>query len=293
MKIISALGGGGSTFIMKVLRMRNYRLKLFNLDLNDLKINLTKRFTILEKPLNLIMGGFELFLPRLKVLQRPDSFWTEWALHKTGYNPNSENFLQDLSNHKEFIINSFKKRSAGLKISRSDLRDDSIPSLVRSYINTIEKIERKKLYRIILLAGHWGEYGIFKDLGVETVYIIRDPYNSIISHSKPNRHEKDYLRRGLKHINTKEWIDSYLKGPHHYWINHAETALSHKKGIIVRYDYFTEDWKKIKGLPDISSEFSYKENNVARILTKESINYIYEQTHEICKKLGLKEPNIF
>ena len=144
-----------------------------------------------------------------------------------------------------------------------------------------------------MLASHWGEYEIFKKIGFETTYLIRDPYNSLISHSKPNSHQKDYLRRDLKHINTKEWIDSYLKSPHHYWINHAKTALTQKNANIVRYDNFVEDWKKLTDLPDISGEFSYSENNITEILTKENIKYIHEQTHEICKKLDLKEPNIF
>ena len=68
------------------------------------------------------------------------------------------------------------------------------------------------------------------------------------------------------------------------------TALLHDNAIIVRYSHFVEDWQKVKGLPDISSKFTYRGNRVTEILTTESIDHIYEQTSDICKELGFKTP---
>ena len=122
---------------------------------------------------------------------------------------------------------------------------------------------------------------------MDTIYLLRDPFNSIISYSKSLRHREEFLRRGLKNINTKEWIDAYLDGPIHYWINHARVMLEHKNSTIVRYNNFKNDWKKIKNLPNISKLFKYKENDVKQILTQESIEYIHERTLKLCQKLSI------
>lgn len=293
MIIISAIGGCGSTFIIKTLKKKNYNLSLKVLDLNKLNDKISNHISIMHKPFRFLMNSLEKIFPRPKILRRPDAFWTEWEVFKKEYNPDNPEFHQDIQDQKEFILNNINKRSAGIKIHKSDLKEDSLLSLVKSYVKSMERIEKNRRYKIVLLSGHWGEYGIFKELRLKTIYIIRDPYNALISHSKSNRHEKDYLRRGLKHINNKEWIHCYLKGPHHYWINHAESALNHKNAIIVRYNKFKRDWQKVNDLPDISKEFRYVENNISEILTKESIKYIYEQTHEICEKLGFDEPEIY
>jgi hypothetical protein len=245
-----------------------------------------ERRAALIAPYNLVLRGLGSYDPKLKVLKRPDAFWTDWDVHKTGvYDPQSEAFQEDLCGQRDYLIQTRNTRSAGLKIPASDISVDSLTALVRSYLEQLEMIEHNNDFTVVLISGHWGEYGIFRDLDVETIYLIRDPLNALISHSKDIRHGKDYLKRGLENINTKKWIDNYLTGPHHYWINHAKIALSHRNSTIIRYNNFPEDWKAVNELPDISSEFLYKENNLEKILTKESIDYIHEKTKKICNIL--------
>ena len=293
MKIINALGGGGSSFVLRALDRENYRYPFGIFDPYPTKVRLEK-YPALINWYNLflrMLGGYH---ASLKVLKRPDSFWTDWRFHEKGiYDPADASFQDDLRKQREYIIRTRHARSAGLRISAADISTDSLASLVRSYIDKMEMIESRNRFTIVLVAGHWGEYGILKELNIETIYVIREPFNSLISHSKNIRHEKDYLRRGLDNINTKEWIDCYLKGPHHYWVNHAQSALEHENAIIVRYNHFAEDWKKIHGLPDVSPGFVYKENDVARILTRESMDYIYEKPREICQELELDVDKYF
>ncbi len=161
-------------------------------------------------------------------------------------------------------------------------------TLVKSYIEELERIEKKKKLKIIFISNTWGEHGILKELDLDTIYLARDPFNSLISYSKPIRHERNFLRRGLTNLNSKEWIDAYLEGPERFWIKHAQNMLEHKKGIIIRYNNFKNDWiKNVKNLPNISVLFNYKENNVKEILTQESIEYIRSKTKELCNKLNL------
>jgi hypothetical protein len=287
MKIVSALGGGGSSFVLRALQKQDYKLLFNKFDTFRIRRRL-ERHPVLIAPYNLLLKTMGSYQPRLKVLMRPDSFWTDWSFHETGiYDPSAREFQTDLCKQRDYIIRTRYRRSAGFDISESDISVDSLTALVNSYLRKLEMIERESTFMIVLIAGHWGEYGIFKELDVEAIYLIRDPFNSLISHSKSVRHKKDYLRRGLDNINTKEWIDNYLTGPHHYWRNHAQTALEHKKAITVRYHRFTKDWRELDSLPDISSQFVYRENDVAKILTKESREYIYEETKDVCEELGL------
>jgi hypothetical protein len=226
----------------------------------------------------------------LHVLQRPDTFWTNWAANPSGlYSPEDSDFPGKIASQRDYILSTVKERSAGLPVRYEDLSTSSLPDLVASYLARLEAIERDLRTNVVLLSGHWGEYGILRELGVETVYLIRDPFNSIVSHSKPIRHQKDYIRRGLTSLNSKDWIDNYLVGPHHYWIKHAEYALNHANATIIRYQHFSRDWQEVEGLPDITSEFEYKENNIAEILEPEFIDYIYDHTREICHALGFDE----
>ncbi len=292
MKIISALGGGGSTFIFRNLNRLYFKPSYLGFNFYKIEQKVMKYSPFLLNHFKYLMRLIKAYQPQYKVLKRPDAFWTDRNYHKTGYNPNGKDFSQNLRDHKNYILKLYIRRSAGIKIFPSYLKDDTLSSLVKSYIERIKHMEKKLKIQIVLLSSHWGEFGILKEIGVKTIYLIRDPYNSIISHSTFHRHQKDYLRRGLKDINTKECIDTYLKGPHHYWIYHAKTALTHKNAIIIRYNKFKEDWQKIKDLPDISHGFKYSENNIKKIFTKESIQYIYEQTHEICDKLSIDNPDI-
>jgi len=288
MKIVSALGGGGSSFVLRALEKYNYTPLFGLLETYTTKIRLEKHPALIG-PYNRLLQTIGCYSGKLKVLKRPDSFWTDWPFHPSGiYDPNSETFRDDLQGQRDYIVKTRLTRSAGLKISQSDISTEPLTALVKSYLDRLEAIERRNNFTVVLIAGHWAEYGIFKELGVETIYLIRDPFNSLISHSKGLRHEKDYLRRGLDNINATEWIDSYLTGPHHYWVDFARAALEHDNAIIVRYNRFAEDWKKIEGLPDISGEFVYSENDVYKILTPESIAYIHEKTKDICKELGLE-----
>jgi len=287
MKIICALGGGGSSFVLRALEGSSYKRIFGKFDTYRMKTRLEKH-PVLIAPYNILLETIGCYSPRLKVLKRPDSFWTDWKYHESGtYEPDSETFPDDLRRQRDYLIETRHTRSAGLKISKSDISTDSMTALVKSYLEKLKMLEMESNSTIVLVAGHWAEYGILKDLNVEAIYLVRDPFNSLISHSKGIRHKKDYLRRGLDNINTKEWIDTYLTGPHHYWLNFAQSALEHDNAIIVRYNHFAEDWKKIEGLVDIGPKFVYSENDVAQILTRKSIEYIFEKTKDVCEKLGL------
>lgn len=289
MKVISALGGGGSSFILRELQRVSYT-KLFGLyDPFSIRLNL-ERFPYLIHPFNLTLKALGAYRPKMAVLMRPDAYWTDWSYRDDfAYNPASNDFERELKRQADYIVETRQKRSAGLKIRRADLSDESLVSLVASYLEALEKIERENGMTIVLISGHWGEFGVFRDLDIETVYVIRDPYNSLISHSKGIRHEKDYRRRGFNDINDARWIDSYLSGPQHYWIDHAKAALATRNATLVRYHRFAEDWRQIDGLPDITPSFSYKENPVGDVLTAESIRFIHEKTDALCQDLGLGE----
>lgn len=286
MKVIAALGGGGSTFVLRALERCNYQPLFNQFDPFAFKLRLERR-PFLIAPYHLLLRAAGAYRPTLLVLKRPDSFWTDWQAHPGGiYDPRSGAFAKHVRGQRDYIVNTRWARSVGLRIPRAALSVASLPTLVRSYLRQLKRIERESDFTIALVAGHWAEYGIFKQLQVETVYVIRDPFNSLISHSKAVRHRKDYRRRGLRDINTQAWIDAYLSGPHHYWIDFARTALEHGNATIVRYHRFAEDWQKVEGLPNIAAEFTYQENDVAGILSPESITYIHAKTREVCKKLG-------
>jgi hypothetical protein len=238
--------------------------------------------SLLNIPLKKILGITGIYDSKLKILSRPDTFRLDTY---RSHDINSEIYLQGLKNH---IYKTRLYRSAGLKIDFSKIKTDSLLSFAKSYIEEIERIEKKYNYKVILLSTTWGEYGIFTKLGLETIYLVRDPFNSLISYSKPIRHERNFYYMGLTDINSKEWIDAYLEGPLHYWISHAQNSFQNKKGIIVRYNYFKDDWEtKVHNLPNISIIFNYRENNVSGILTPDSIKYIRSKTENICTKLQL------
>ncbi len=288
MKIIGALGGGGSSFVLRALEKHNYKHLFGMLDTYKTKRRLEKHPTWIG-PYEWLVGKLGLYSGQLKVLKRPDVFWTDLAWHEQGtYDLNSETLEDDLLGQRDYIIKTRLTRSSGMEISEVDISTESLPLLVKSYLDRMEALEREHGFTVVLISCHWSEYGIFEELGVETIYLVRDPFNSLISFSKAVRHEKEYLKRGLTNINTPEWIDTYLEGPIHYWIDFARTALEHDKAIIVRYNRFAEDWKKVQGLPDIGGEFVYSENDVAKILTRESIEYIHEKTKDLCRELGLE-----
>lgn len=274
--------------MLRALERTNYPSVLGGLDLHRGKVRL-ERAPALIKHYDRLLRILGWYHANLKVLKRPDSFWTDWAYHRTGiHDPADAQYQDHLRGQREYIVRTRHARSAGLRIGKGEISTDSLASLVRSYIEKMEMIESQSQFTVVLVAGHWGEYGIFKELGIATIYVVRDPFNSLISHSKDTRHAKDYLRRGLHSINTRDWIDCYLGGPHHYWINHAQSALEQENATIVRYSHFATDWKKVEGLPDITSGFAYRENPVSEILAAESIHYIYEKTHHLCARLGLE-----
>ena len=288
MKIISVLGGEGSSFIHTVLERENYRSIFSRLTHDTLKKKLWNCPRLIPYYIS-FLKTLRCYEDKLRILVRPDAFWTVWRyFEKCDCRPNDGDFQQDLIKQKNYIFKYIHNRSASLPIKRDRISTTSLKELVRTYIEELERIEKENKFKIVLCAAHWGEYGIFKDLNVKTIYVIRDPFNSLISHSKKNRHQRDYLRKGLSNINTKEWINCYLIGPIHYWINHAKTALEHKNAVIVRYNHFKEDWEeKVKDLPNISEHFRFRENKVDEILTKESIDYINSMTAEVCSRLEL------
>lgn len=288
MKIISALGGGGSSFIFRSLESKNYTLQgnLIDLYKNKRRLEKSPRFI---QAYNTALHWLGVYKPRLKMLMRPDSFWTDRTYNPDiGYDPNSPSINIKLIQHKSYILNTSHLRSAGIKFNPDKLNDTSLNKLVATYLDAVRDDESSFPGTTVLLSYHWGEYGIFKDLDIETIYLIRDPFNSIISHSKAIRHQKDYLASGYTHINSPEWIDNYLVGPHHKWIANAENALRHTNAIVIRYHKFNEDWRNVTGLPDIRNQFIFHSNNITDIFTQDSINYIYQKTKYICKDLGIE-----
>jgi len=289
MKIISGLGGSGTTFVLDALDHYGSK-RLFGIfDWYELtsRLNLSPR---LFRQLRSALLSSGMRVSDLCVLRRPDSFWTDWAFNPPSrYSPQDSGFAAQILAQRDYLLKTARGRSAGLLVRRGDLSTASLTELVSSYSARLQAIEKDLRGEIVLVCGHWAEYGILQELGVETIYLIRDPFNSIVSHSKPARHQKDYLRRGLTALSSQEWIDTYLVGPHHYWIRYAECALSHSNATIVRYYNFPADWQQVHGLPDISAGFDYRANKISEVLPPELIDYIYSRTREICRTLGFDE----
>ncbi|MFW6129669.1 MAG: hypothetical protein ACOC56_00705 [Atribacterota bacterium] len=288
MEIVSALGGGGSTFIIDALNVQNYT-PVFGEYTPYNKWEKFRKHQWMVPIYLFLMKTTGNYKDKIRVISRPDAFWTDWKYFpKAEYNPKMCDFKKDLEKQREYIIENIYRRSGGIRVNKNKIKIKTLEDLVRTYVNEITKKEKKKKYLVVLVSGHWGEYGVFKSLGYKTIYLIRDPFNSLISHSKKIRHEAEYKRRGFKNVNDKRWIDSYLNGHSHKWINHAKTALEHKNSLIIRYKYFKKDWKeKIKNLPDITNKFEYSENNIRDYLTKESIEYIKNKTSYLCEKLRI------
>lgn len=222
------------------------------------------------------------------VLKRPDSFWTDWDFHPSGtYDPEAPDFAEHLAAQRDFLVATRHERSTGFDLEAEELDAGSLPGLVSSYLDKARQIEAAADFTVVAVTTHWGEYGVYRQLDLEAVCLVRDPFNSLISHSKPRRHEVDYKRRGLEHINTTEWIDAYLSGPHHHWIDHARVAAGHARARVVRYHRFREEWPEQSGLPDITRGFRYAENDVRKVLTRRSREYIYESTRDVCEALGM------
>ena len=289
MKIISALGGSGSSYIYRSIDRLNFK-PYRHVDLYKHKRRLEK-YPFLIPHYVRILKIFGQYIPRYQISMRPDAFWTDWnSLSNFGYNPNGKDLQAKIIMQKDYILQNVNKRSSCIEIPANSLTTQTLHQLVASYIKILQSAENDTGTHTILLSGHWGEFGIFKDLEVETAYLIRDPYNSIISHSKRQRHRSDYLQRGFVNINQREWLDSYLFGPQHAWVAHAETALSHHNAKIIRYHNFKKDWRSILGLPDISPGFNYHENDIKSYLSPEAIIYIYDQTKHLYKEYGFPQP---
>lgn len=293
MIIINGIGGSGSSFVIRALQRLNYSTPL------STKLNLAQRLLSCQRKLEKypallpmfkgILSHAGLHSSEYKVLMRPDTYWTDWNYQDsfTAYDPMAADFNRKLRGQKAYILANWQRRNAEVKLRPDDLSENSLPDLVHSYLNAMTEIEQEAGCSVILFASHWAEYGILKELATEnSVYLIRDPFNSLISHSKDTRHGKDYRRQGLREINQREWIDNYLSGPHHYWLRYAQAALTHKNAAIVRYDCFTEDWKAVGCLPDITNDFCYTENNIKEILNEDSIRYIHSRTADLCSKIG-------
>ena len=134
MKIFCGLGGGGSSFVMRALEKHNYKHLFGMLDTYKTKRRLEK-YPALIGPYNLLLRTIGCYSDKLKVLKRPDSFWTDWAFHPSGiYEPGSETFRDDLRGQRDYIIETRLTRSAGLKVSELDISTESLPLLAKSYI---------------------------------------------------------------------------------------------------------------------------------------------------------------
>lgn len=291
MKIISALGGGGSTFVITALEKQNFGHRFPGMTTFKLHEILRSRYPFLVRPFLYSLQRVGEYRPQFKILRRPDAFWTDYQYHEAAvYDPDHPAYSQHLQGQKAYLLRFITRRSAGIPVVASEIAGSTLPALVNTYVKKMQDVDKNNPFTIVLVAAHWGEYGIFKALNLDTIYLIRDPFNALISHAKPIRHQFDYERRGLADINSRSWIDAYLFGPAHHWVGHARAALSHPGAIVVRYNHFQEDWQQVKGLPDISRDFVYKQNDVRQILNSASIAYIYEQTKEICQELDLELP---
>ena len=300
MKIISTLGGSGSTFINTSLEQYNYAaLSFFGRSMNGWKLkHLMERLcpTFTKSYLRLL-SACRLYKPVYIVLKKPDSFRTDWKRRRKknyfGHFPDipypypAEHMGTCLRDERDYLIYERDYRSGRLPIRKENISTESSKKLVETYFQEIRRLEREINATVVLMSNHWGEFGILKELAEDAIYLIRDPFNSLISHAKAQRHKADYRIRGLTDINSKEWIDSFLSGPRHYWIRHAENALTHPGSRIVRYCSFKDDWKKITDLPDITDRFSYRKNDVRATLTKESIDYINSKTRPLSERIGI------
>jgi hypothetical protein len=290
MKVISAIGGSGSSFIIRALEKTQFGNGERAERVYELKRRLEKAPRLLA-PFHGVTRFAGLYKRRLLILMRPDAFWTDWRYNAAcQYKPESDTFPQDLISQREYLMRTRFLRSAGIKLRRKSISVTSLRSLVESYLEALKEFEKANELETVLISCHWGEYGIFRELGERTIYLIRDPLNSLVSHSKEARHQKSYQRRELHDINSQAWIDAYLKGPEHYWINHAESALNHKNAAILRYQRFTDDWLRLEGLPDITDQFFYRTNKLDEILSKESIDYITGETRRLCEQLDVGIP---
>jgi hypothetical protein len=289
MQIIGALGGGGSSFVLRAIDRCNYRPLPGGLDPYPYKRHL-ERYPALMLAFRTLLRGVGRYRPQYRVLKRPDSFWTDWAYHASGtYAPDAPTFAEDLRRFRDYLVRTRQTRSDNLPIRPGDLQCATHIELVRSYLARLTDLEERLAGQIVLMAGHWAEYGLLADLDVPTIYVVRDPFNALVSHSKDIRHGDDYRRRGLSELNSPDWIDAYLRGPHHDWVGFAEAALRHRSATIVRYHALDQEWPRQTGLPDITPRFNNRENDIRSILTPESIDRVYGQTRHVLGPLGLED----
>lgn len=291
MIIVSALGGGGSSYVTRALQRLNFpaagpaKLQDALLALRSVAERTPQRIPCMLRMLKAV----GLYTDRVRVLMRPDAFWTDWPYNPAGtYDPAAPDFADRLAAQRAYIATHRIRRSAGIPVPIDRMPLDGLGALVSGYLSAIEDAEREKGFTAVLVSGHWGEYGVFREIGRAAYYLVRDPWNSVISHSRMSRHGGDYRRRGFTDVNDRGWIDCYLSGPHHYWIRHAETAAAQEGAAVLRYDRLAEDWARAPGLPALRRPFEARYNDVRSVLTEASIAYIRERAEPLCRELGVR-----
>lgn len=286
MIIITTHGGGGSTFLLNQFNLLNYwpRATQRVVEAIDRRLRLKGQ---------LFLRLLRLYRHHYAVLIRPDTFFSDTKHNLRGlYDVDFIHSAEGLRQQKEYIVSSWRSRGGRIPVPPDALDDSSLLALARSYLEFLRAEEAKAGFEVVFISGFWGQWGIYKELGVPAVYLIRDPANAILSFSKPIRHEKEFRRLGLSDPGSLEWIDAYLEGPIHWWVQMARTALAHEQGRIIRYNQFAEDWRKwLPDLPDISGGFSYSENQPAAAFSPEILKHIAEKTGPLCREIGLPLPD--
>lgn len=286
MFIINGLGGGGSTFVLRQLQLVNYH--------GNEKITHKRRG--LEKTpwkipfYNFAWGITGRYTPKLHVMMRPDSYWSDPSVAPRDLKLSDIKTPDLVKGQRDYLVDQAAKRSSGVTISKEKLSTNSLHDLADSYLTILRNHEKETGQQLVLLSGHWGSFGIYNDLDVPMTYLIRDPFNSVISHGKGIRHENLYLGRGLTSVDSIDWVNCYLNGPLIFWKSHAKAAATHKSANILRYNEFAQDWRNhLAELPDISNKFSYKESAVTDILSQNVRDYIFSEVGDYFAPLGIAE----
>ena len=145
--------------------------------------------------------------------------------------------------------------------------------------------------KMMLLCMTWGGLGFLNEIEEETIFLIRDPIFAFNSYSGGGWRLKGGQRRilsvGASGPNDKRWIDAWM-GDFSHWIDGAKYALKaykEKKGHIVRYHNFKEDWSKIPNVPPIHLNFESKDK-LEKIQKKgyldvKTVAYIRKNTKDV------------
>lgn len=271
MYVLSSLGGSGSTYVLRQLRRHNHRWP----SLSDYVQTLRDKYRCDLTPMLRTAG---LYRHRYRICMRPDNFYSTDGKYDAEYEASNEGLVDQA----RYIEHWSRLRSAGIRVRANALSTASLAGLVESYVALLRRYESESGSEIVLLCNHWGEIGLLRELGIPTIYLVRDAFNSIISYSKEMRHEEEFTRFGLDDPNSTAWANAFLNGPLSFWVRHVENALADEHGQVLRYDRLADDWHRCApGLPDITSSFRASRNDVSAKFSGNVIAFIESQTRSL------------